>query len=125
MSAAINRLWENRWAIVTAAVVTCAFILVGDLSPLLGIIGFAVVCAAVLAPRRQALTTNSTISSQPVHEAWPPLQSIMDALPDAVVAVDQASVVVAVNAAARKIAPALRQGEPIALSLRMPALIAA
>ena len=125
MSAAVNRLLEHRWAIVAAALVSCAFILVGGLSPLLGIIGFVVICAAMTVPRPQALTKGMAASPQPAREPWPPLQSIMDALPDAVVAIDPASVVVAVNGAARKIAPALRQGEPISLGLRMPALLAA
>jgi two-component system phosphate regulon sensor histidine kinase PhoR len=122
---AINRLLENRWAILTTALVTCAFILAENLSVVLGILGFALVCAAMLVPRTQALTTTLTTSPQPNREAYSPLQSIMDALPDAVVAIDRASVVVAVNVAARKIAPALRHGEPISLGLRMPALIGA
>ncbi len=127
MSAALNRLWENRWTIVTAALVTCTFVLLGGLSPVLGIIGFAVVCTAMIVPKGPALKTDLTVSpsSQSIREPWLPLQSMMDALPDAVVAIDPSTIVVAINAAARKIAPALRQGEPVSLGLRMPALIAA
>jgi two-component system phosphate regulon sensor histidine kinase PhoR len=122
---AINRLLENRWAILTTALVTCAFIMAGNLSALLGVLGFVLVCAAMLVPRTRALTTTLSTAPQPTRDASSPLQSIMDALPDAVVAIDRGSVVVAVNVAARKIAPALRHGEPISLGLRMPALIGA
>ena len=64
MSAAVNRLWENRWAIVTLAVVTCAFVVVGELSPLLGIIGFVVVCAAMVVAKPPVSFSDPNASSQ-------------------------------------------------------------
>ena len=75
MSAAINRLLEHRWAIVAAALVTCAFILVGGLPPLLGIIGFAIICAAMTVPRQQTLTAGLAASQRycgaQAQNAWP------------------------------------------------------
>jgi two-component system, OmpR family, phosphate regulon sensor histidine kinase PhoR len=127
MSAAINRFWENRWAIVAVAVVICAFVVVGELSPLLGIIGFVVVCAAMVVarPRLPFIDPNASSQSTPLRAGLPVLHAIIDALPDAAVAIDPTSVVVALNGAARKIAPALREGDSISLGFRMPAVLAA
>ena len=127
MSAAINRLWDNRWAIVTAAIVTFAFVLFGHLSFVLAGVGFVAVCVVMLIAKAPASLPGSNTSPQPAaFEAhWQPLQVIIDALPDPVVALDSTGAVLALNARARRIAPALRQGDPISLGLRMPALIAA
>jgi two-component system, OmpR family, phosphate regulon sensor histidine kinase PhoR len=127
MSAAINRLWENRWVIVAAAAVACVFVVAGDLSPVLGIIGFAVICAAMLVARRPVPLGDLTASSQsaPPRAGLAALHAIIDALPDAAVAIDPSSVIVALNGEARKIAPALRVGDSISLGFRMPAVIAA
>jgi two-component system phosphate regulon sensor histidine kinase PhoR len=127
MSAAINRLWDNRWAIATAAIVTFAFVLFGGLSLVLAAAGFAAVCAVMLIAKAPARLPGSNTLQQPaVSETdWQRLRLIIDALPDPVVALDSTGAVLALNDQARRIAPALRQGEPIALGLRMPALIAA
>jgi two-component system phosphate regulon sensor histidine kinase PhoR len=127
MSAAINRLWDNRWAIATAAIVTFAFVLFGGLPLVLASVGFVAVCVVMLIAKAPASLPSSNTFPQPAaFEAdWQWLQVIIDALPDPVVALDSTGAVLALNAQARRIAPALRQGEPISLGLRMPALIAA
>ncbi|MGB6539232.1 MAG: ATP-binding protein [Xanthobacteraceae bacterium] len=53
------------------------------------------------------------------------LGAILHALPDPVIALDRDRRVVALNEPARVLAPALRQGEPVALALRTPELIEA
>jgi two-component system phosphate regulon sensor histidine kinase PhoR len=53
------------------------------------------------------------------------LRAVVAGLPDPVVALDHDGRVLAVNDRARRLAPALRQGEPVALALRMPELIEA
>ncbi|HEX8828124.1 MAG TPA: ATP-binding protein, partial [Xanthobacteraceae bacterium] len=53
------------------------------------------------------------------------LRAVVAGLPDPVVALDRDGRVLAVNDRARRLAPALRQGEPVALALRMPELIEA
>ncbi|HXW50321.1 MAG TPA: ATP-binding protein, partial [Xanthobacteraceae bacterium] len=53
------------------------------------------------------------------------LRAVVAGLPDPVVALDRDGRVLASNDRARSLAPALRQGEPVALALRMPALIEA
>src|SRR6516162_507427 len=127
MSAAINRLWDNRWALATAAIVTFAFVLLGGLSLVLATVGFAVVCVVMLTAKAPASlpSSNTFVQSTAFEADWQRLQVIIDALPDPVVALDATGAVLALNGEARRIAPALRQGEPISLGLRMPALIAA
>ena len=51
-----------------------------------------------------------------------PLHAIVSGLPDPVIALDRDGRVVALNEPARVLAPALRQGEPVTLALRMPEL---
>jgi two-component system phosphate regulon sensor histidine kinase PhoR len=53
------------------------------------------------------------------------IEGVISGVPDAVIALDRANNVLAWNAAAQKIAPALAAGTPLSLSLRSPDLIAA
>ena len=90
MSAAINRLWGNRWPIVAAAIVTFAFVLLGGLPLVLATTGFAVVCVVMLIANRPASLPSSNTFPQPAASEtdWQQLQVIIDALPDPVVALD-------------------------------------
>ena len=54
-----------------------------------------------------------------------PLRAMVAGLPDPVIALDRDGRVLALNEHARALAPALRQGEPVSLALRMPELIEA
>jgi two-component system phosphate regulon sensor histidine kinase PhoR len=127
MSAAINRLWDNRWAIAAAAIVTFAFVFLGGLPLVLASVGFVAVCVVMLIAKAPGSVPSTNAFPQPasVETDWRRLQLIIDGLPDPVVALDSTGAVLALNGEARRIAPALRQGEPISLGLRMPALIAA
>ncbi len=51
------------------------------------------------------------------------IESLIGGLPDAAIALERDGSVIAFNAAARAIAPALREGEPALISLRMPELV--
>ena len=51
------------------------------------------------------------------------IEAVLAGLPDPVVALDQRGEVIALNAAARLIAPALRRGEPVSLGLRAPEVL--
>ena len=53
------------------------------------------------------------------------LEAVVTGLPDPVIALDRNGRVLTLNAPARSLAPALRQGEPVSLALRMPELIEA
>jgi two-component system phosphate regulon sensor histidine kinase PhoR len=53
----------------------------------------------------------------------PLIEAVLAGLPDPVVALDNHGEVVALNAPARLIAPALRRGEPVSLGLRAPGVL--
>ncbi len=59
------------------------------------------------------------------RERYRVIEGVISGVPDAVIALDRANNVLAWNAAAQKIAPALAAGTPLSLSLRSPDLIAA
>jgi phosphate transport system permease protein len=99
---------------VAAAIIVVGFIASG-LSPLLGVLGFVVFAGALLASR--TAPAESAGRSQ--------LQAVIDALPDPVVALDSAGLVIAANEQTRRIAPALRTQQPVTLALGTPTLIEA
>ena len=51
------------------------------------------------------------------------LDGLIGALPDAAAVVDRSGLLLAANAQALAMAPALRIGEPVLLALRMPAVV--
>jgi two-component system, OmpR family, phosphate regulon sensor histidine kinase PhoR len=57
------------------------------------------------------------------QETNDPLRVIVSGMPDPVIAADRDGCVLALNEAARVLAPALRDGEPVSLALRMPELV--
>lgn len=126
MRAAIDRLRDSRWPIVATAVVVTLFVIVGGLAPVLGAAGFALLITAALLASRTT-RAHPIFSPQVVPEKtdWSQLQTVINALPDPVIALDSVGLVVAFNEQARRIAPALRPREPVLLALRMPALIEA
>jgi two-component system phosphate regulon sensor histidine kinase PhoR len=58
-----------------------------------------------------------------LEKANDPLRVIVAGMPDPVIAADRNGCVLALNEGARALAPALRQGEPVSLALRMPELV--
>jgi two-component system phosphate regulon sensor histidine kinase PhoR len=67
----------------------------------------------------------SRFDSEGPREAAGGLQSLIDALPDAAVAIDARATVIAFNAAAHALAPALRIGAALATGWRAPSLLGA
>src|SRR6202166_1243563 len=115
-----------RPVIVAAAIVFAVLTIANVLAPLYALISFAVVAAAaVIAPRTDG---DDDRLAQPVAVAArtdDPLRAVVAGLPDPVIALDRDGKVLALNEHARALAPALRQGEPVSLALRMPELIEA
>src|SRR4051812_10804396 len=110
----VRRLRDNRWLIAAALIIILLFIASG-LSPLLGILGLVVFAIALLASR-----------TPPAEKTdWSQLQTVIDALPDPVIALDPAGIVVALNDKTRTIAPALRAQLPVSVALGTPALVEA
>ena len=109
--------------IVAAAIVFAGLVMTGALAGGFAVAGFAIVAAAALLAMRNG---KDGAQVSPVSSASErgddPLRAMVAGLPDPVIALDRDGRVVALNEPARALAPALRQGEPVTLALRMPEL---
>ena len=88
--------------------------------------GFAIVAAAAfvaMRPGKERARLAPPLRSPSAPND--PLRALVGGLPDPVIALDRDGRVLALNEPARALAPALRQGEPVSLALRMPELIEA
>ena len=109
--------------IAAAAIVFASFVMAGALAVAYALVGFAIVAVAALVAMRtgneRAQLTPPLAVSERTND---PLRTILGGLPDPVIALDPEGHVLALNEPARALAPALRQGEPVSLTLRMPDL---
>jgi two-component system phosphate regulon sensor histidine kinase PhoR len=115
-----------RLVIITAAIVFAVLAMTDDLTVAYAFASFAVVAAVTLLALRA--DGEHDRRAQPVavaERANDPLRAVVAGLPDPVIALDRDGRVLALNDRARTLAPALRQGEPVSLALRMPELIEA
>src|ERR1700688_563973 len=106
-----------------AAIVFAGLIMMGSLALLPAMLGFAAVAAAALVvmrgqPGAASLAPPLTVANRTAD----PLRSVVTGLPDPVIALDRNGRVLAFNEPAQALAPALRQGEPVSLALRLPDL---
>lgn len=109
--------------IVTAALVFAALAATGALAGGYALAGFAIVAAAALLATRDGRAGAEVPQQLASAERGGDLvRAIVSGLPDPVVALERNGRVVALNEPARALAPALRQGEPVTLALRMPEL---
>jgi two-component system, OmpR family, phosphate regulon sensor histidine kinase PhoR len=118
--------WRGAFVILASAAVFAALAIAGTLTVPYAIAGFAVVVTAAIVLLRSA--QEQSRFSAPIANVESDddlLRAVVAGLPDPVVALDHDGRVLAVNDRARRLAPALRQGEPVALALRMPELIEA
>jgi two-component system phosphate regulon sensor histidine kinase PhoR len=119
-------LWRIRLLLAAAAVAFGALWALGDIAPGTAVAGFALVAAAIL-----IATANSQPPPAPLPKDEPSaprvgdplIEAMLAALPDPVVALDHRGDVVALNARAAAIAPALRPGESVSLGLRVPEVL--
>ena len=119
--------WRRmRLVTVTAAVVFAGLVIINALTLGYAVAGFAVIAAAALLTMRAGEEVGSLVRPVAVSErAGEPLEAVVAGLPDPVIALDRNGRVLTLNEQARSLAPALRQGEPVSLALRMPELIEA
>jgi len=115
-----------RTVVASTAVIFAGLAVIGALAVVYAIAGFTVVAVVAIF----ALRDNGDIQRliQPVtvaQRSGDPLRAVVAGLPDPVIALDSEGRVLALNEHARALAPALRQGEPVSLALRMPELIEA
>ncbi len=119
--------WRGgRIVIFAAAIVFGGFVALGAMSSGYALLGFVVVLLSALLASRA--TDESDRLARPVavaERAGEPLEAVIAGVPDAVIALDRNGRVLTLNDAARSLAPALRQNEPVSLALRMPELIEA
>jgi two-component system, OmpR family, phosphate regulon sensor histidine kinase PhoR len=110
---------------LTAAIVFAALAIGSVLAVGYAVAGFAVITlSAFLALRGSASEEARRLPLAIVAEhAIDPLEAVIAGMPDPVIALDRNGRVLTLNERARALAPALRQGEPVSLVLRMPEVI--
>src|SRR5262245_32550272 len=121
-----NRLKRLRLVLAAAAIVFAALWGMGALTGPLALIGFALIAlAAVVAAERGGIVPPGVRNDHPAmpRVGDPLIEPVLAALPDPVVALDRQGDVVALNAMASAVAPALRRGEPVARGLRVPEVL--
>ena len=114
-----------RLVIAAAAVVFAGLAIVGALAVGYALAGFAIVSAVAFLTLRPAGEVGIKPPVAVTQRTGEPLDALVAGLPDPVIALDRDGRVLAFNDHARSLAPALRQGEPVSLALRMPELIEA
>ena len=119
--------WRRvRFVVATAALVFAALVVLDSLTIGYAVAGFAIVAAAAFLATRAAEQAGPSARPVAVSErTGDTLEAVISGLPDPVIALDRNGRVLTLNEGARSLAPALRQGEPVSLALRMPELIEA
>jgi two-component system phosphate regulon sensor histidine kinase PhoR len=124
----LRRLGRARLALFFLAIVLVAFWFAGALTPVPALICFGTVSAVLLFAAGDpeetpvAETTKETGAPQRGDAV---IDALLGGLPDPVIALDLRGEVVALNAQAISIAPALRRGEPLSRGLRNPEVLEA
>jgi two-component system phosphate regulon sensor histidine kinase PhoR len=124
----LGQLAGARLVFLAAAIVLVSFTAAGVLSLAHAAIGLAIVAAAALIAdvARPRLPSAAPVASR--ADAQIPVATVdamLAGLPDPVVALDRDGIVIAFNAPAGGLAPALRRGEPASFALRMPEVVEA
>ena len=117
-----------RFLLVGAALVLGGFWAIGivGLWPALGCFALVVAAALIGTGRVEAERTAAPGDDRQALRVGDPLiEAVLAGLPDPVVALNARGEVLALNAHAVAIAPALRRGEPVSLALRNPEVIEA
>jgi two-component system, OmpR family, phosphate regulon sensor histidine kinase PhoR len=120
-----RRLLAARHVLIAAGLLLLAFAAFGALSFAEAAIGFAVLIGAALIGSEQVV---HKALPAPLAEPSPPrtaplVDALIAGLPAPVIVLDRDSRVVAFNARAGALAPALRRGEPASLALRVPEVV--
>ena len=123
-----GRLYRARHVFVAAALVFIGLTVLGALSLAQAGVGFVIVGGATLIGEELIPRGGENAAAG----AWaqganadPTIDALISALPDPALVLNREGLVVALNARALALAPALRRGEPASIALRMPELVAA
>src|SRR5579863_6558808 len=112
------------WLVIAAAALVFAGLAgAGALAATYALAGFVIVAAAALLATRDGKAAAQVSPVLAASERGSDqLRALVSGLPDPVIALDRDGRVIALNEPARALAPAVRQGEPVTLALRMPEL---
>jgi two-component system phosphate regulon sensor histidine kinase PhoR len=116
-----------KYVLLAAAVAMTALVAFDAVPVLHALAGFAVIAGAawITATQPQQRRSPAQASAATPPRSQPTLDTVIEALPDPVVLVDDDGRVLALNAHAQAIAPALSRGEPVSLGLRAPQIVEA
>jgi len=123
-----GRLHRARHVLIAAAVVFAGLALLGAVTLAEAAIGFLVVGGATLVGEEFIPRTGDGSASRqlaPGVNADLFVDTVISALPDPAIVLNRDALVLALNARALALAPALRRNEPVTIALRMPELVAA
>jgi two-component system, OmpR family, phosphate regulon sensor histidine kinase PhoR len=124
----VERFRRMRLVLAATAIAFAGLWVLGAAAPLPALAGFVLVAvAALIASARGDAAPAARARDVPrVPRIGDPLiESVLAGLPDPVVALNRRGDVVALNARAAEVAPALRPGEPVSLGLRVPEVLEA
>jgi two-component system phosphate regulon sensor histidine kinase PhoR len=120
----LRRMRGMRLPLAAAAVVFGGLWTLGALGGVPALAGFVLIALAGLAGGGEFAATLRRRDDPPAAAPGDPLiDAVLAGLPDPVVALDRQGEVVAFNARANALAPALRRGEPMSLGLRVPEVL--
>src|SRR5438477_1048161 len=121
-----ERLRAARLVLATAALVLLPYAAFGVLSLPFALLSFAAITAAALlgaGPPKLAVTER--VPDPPDRSPGSLIESLISHFPDPIIVVDTGGAVMAFNAHAGTLAPALRRGQALSLALRVPELVGA
>jgi two-component system phosphate regulon sensor histidine kinase PhoR len=121
-----DRLKRGRFVLIVVALVFAVLWESGTLATEPALASFAIIAVAVLIRAASGEIARQTLprTDSPALRVGDPLvEAVLAGLPDPVVALDRHGDVVALNARASAMAPALRRGEPVSLALRVPEVL--
>jgi two-component system phosphate regulon sensor histidine kinase PhoR len=124
----VERFRRMRLVLAATAIAFAGLWLFGATAALPALAGFALVAlAALIASARGDIAPAALARDEPraPRVGDPLIEAVLAGLPDPVVALDRRGDVVALNARAIAVAPALRPGEPVSLGLRVPEVLEA
>jgi two-component system, OmpR family, phosphate regulon sensor histidine kinase PhoR len=123
-----SRLAAMRGVLIAAGLVLLGFVVIGALSPVLALLGFAVLAGvALLGSSTGRSPQDAPAISQPAEPrlANPLFDAVISGLPDPVIVLDRDGRVIAFNERAGAMTPALGRGEAASLALRVPEIVEA
>jgi len=123
-----GRLYRARHVLTAAAIVFVGLALLGAVTLAQAFIGLLVVGGATMVGEDFIPRSEDGAAAQALTQSINTdllVDTLISALPDPAVVLNRTEQVVALNARALALAPALRRGEPASIALRMPELVAA